>query len=69
MKWVALILTLVCYGNASELKFDPNFKNKVSVGFDGHLRYERALPYGFHLGTDWKYKIVLQGERLVHLDP
>jgi hypothetical protein len=68
MKRVLLILAFAFHGNAAGQKFDDHYKNKVSAGLDGHLRYERVLPYGIHVGTDWKYKTVMEGGRLVHFD-
>jgi hypothetical protein len=68
MKWTILILVIVLLGNSTETKIYPNHKNKISVGLDKHLRYERIFPNGFHLGTDLKYSLVLSGDRLVHLN-
>jgi hypothetical protein len=46
---------------------DP-FRNRISVGLDGHLRYERTLPFGFRIGTDWKYRFLVEGNRFLHMD-
>ena len=43
-------------------------KNKISVDVDGYLRYERCLPLGFEIGTNWKYVLVIEGTRLLHID-
>ena len=43
-------------------------KNKVGAGSDGRFEYNRILPYGVYIGTDWKYPIVFSGRKYIHMD-
>jgi hypothetical protein len=44
------------------------FKNRVSVGLNRSIGYERVLPFSLKLGTEWKYTAVLESYADFHLD-
>lgn len=70
IKWMKgrfIFLSVIALSMAAHAQIE-NRNNRVSVDLDGHLRYERLLPYGFNIGTDWRYVCVIEGTRLLHAD-
>lgn len=67
MKLLPLILICACQGFADQPDLE-DFKNKFAVGLDSRVKYERLLPHGFQIGTEWRYRIVVEGRKNLHAD-
>jgi hypothetical protein len=67
MKYLFLIFITICQSFAAhpDLK---GFKSKFGVGFDNTVKYDRLLPLGFQIGTEWRYRIVGRGGEYFSLD-
>ena len=65
-KWNALILVML--GEIAGHAQENSWKNRISADMDGRLKYERLLPFGFNIGTDWKYRYVIEGTKYFHAD-
>ncbi len=75
MQWIRkksnlFFIFLVANIQSQEIRPNPVFewKYKASVGLDSHVKFERKLPFGFRIGTDWQHVIILEGDRNLHLD-
>jgi hypothetical protein len=47
---------------------EVGFKNRIRAGIDRRIKYERLLNNGFRIGTDFGYKLVVAGDRALHMD-
>lgn len=67
MKKCISLFCLIMLAIEAEAQND-RWSNRVSADLDGHLRYECILPYGFSIGTDWRYLLVFEGTKYFHAD-
>src|SRR4051812_18351884 len=58
--WLPFFLVFALNGHA----LDVSYKNKVSIGVNQSLRYQRSLPFSFKIGSELDYKINLRSETL-----
>ena len=65
--FVLTVVSAILVGR-SQVSADGDFKNRLGVGLNGHINYERLLGFGFRIGTDVKLLNHIEGRKFIHAD-
>ena len=50
--------------SAGANSFEREYKNRLSLGVDQTLRYQRSLPFHFRIGSELNYKLIIGSDSL-----